>query len=162
MLHSIIKRVLTNATELRYYKSMKNDEIIASIIKEHRLRSSKTRRALLRIFLERPIPLSVPQIQSELTCASLQVNKTTVYRELEVLEYAGIVHSLSLQDRRQYYELSLGEHHHHLVCLRCERIEDVDVDESGLLEEGVRVSREKNFSILRHSLEFFGLCKLCS
>lgn len=91
----------------------------------------------------------------------MTVNKTTVYRELERMRSLRIIESRQLHDRRQYYELASRGHHHHLVCLRCERVEDVDVNERELLLEEQKVSREKNFAIVRHSLEFFGVCTEC-
>jgi Fur family ferric uptake transcriptional regulator len=90
------------------------------------------------------------------------VNKTTIYRELERLQSIDLIRTVQLGDRAQYYELTARGHHHHMVCLRCEHVEDVDMDEKTLLAEEKKVSREKGFTVLRHSLEFFGLCKMCS
>lgn len=89
------------------------------------------------------------------------VNKTTVYRELEQMQKLGMVESVQLGDRKQYYELTSRAHHHHLVCLSCERVEEVDVDETVLLKEEGKISQEKKFDLLRHSLEFFGVCLRC-
>lgn len=153
--------LLTNATQLRYYMDMENEEKILSTIKEHHLRLTKTRRAILEMFFHQHAPLSVARILDELEKQAILVNKTTVYRELEMLQKIGIVQVLSLQDRKQYFELALRSHHHHLICLQCEEIEDVDVSEAELLREEQKVSREKRFIVLRHSLEFFGLCRHC-
>lgn len=152
---------MTNATELRYYRNMGNEEKILSTIKEHHLRLTKTRRAILEMFFHQHAPLSVLRILEVLEKNGITVNKTTVYRELETLEKIGIVQTLSFQDRRQYFELATRSHHHHLICLQCEQIEDVDVSEAELLREERKVSREKRFVVLRHSLEFFGLCQHC-
>lgn len=107
-------------------------------------------------------PLSVPRILDELGCRGIVVNKTTVYRELEQLEKIGMVKSLLLQDRKQYFELATRDHHHHFVCMECEKVEDILFDESDLLRQEALLTQRKGFSIFRHSLEFFGLCKLCS
>lgn len=140
---------------------MENEEKILSTIKVHHLRLTKTRRAILEMFFHQHAPLSVARILEELEKQVILVNKTTVYRELEMLQKIGIVQVLSLQDRKQYFELALRSHHHHLICLQCEEIEDVDVSEAELLREERKVSREKRFMVLRHSLEFFGLCQHC-
>lgn len=136
-------------------------EILFQVIKEKHLRLTKTRRAILELFSSTHTPLSVLHILDALAMQKLRVNKTTVYRELETLETVGIVRGMQLQDRKQYFELATRSHHHHLVCLECDRIEDVDVNESELLCEEQKVSREKNFTIFRHSLEFFGICRTC-
>jgi len=132
------------------------------LLKKHHLRLTKTRNVFVEIFSQNEAPLSVQDILKEFSCHHIKVNKTTVYRELERLQEVGIMNSVELGDRKKYYELASREHHHHLVCLRCERVEDVDMDEKKLFEEEKKVSREKGFTVLRHSLEFFGLCKKCS
>lgn len=139
----------------------KQEEILA-VWQSHRVRLTKTRQALAQLFAAAPEPLAVAEILRQLRVSRIMVNKTTVYRELERMQQLGIIGSVSLGDRRQYYELALREHHHHLVCLRCERIEDVDINERDLLAQERSVSQEKHFSIVRHTLEFFGLCKMCN
>ena len=140
---------------------MKQTEEIFSVLRSCALRLTKTRKALIELFSRHETPLSVPDIVRELKRVQLGVNKTTVYRELERLGKLHIVETVRLGDRKQYYELVSRGHHHHLVCLRCDRVADIDVDETGLLLEERKVSREKNFAIVRHSLEFFGVCTEC-
>ena len=140
---------------------MKNEETIFNEIKKLSPRLTKTRRGLIEALYRSPAPLSVPDILVALEGKGVVVNKTTVYRELERLEKMGHVHGVQFQDRKQYYELTSRGHHHHLICMQCEKVEDVDVNESELLQEEKKVSKQKNFTVLRHSLEFFGLCKKC-
>lgn len=141
---------------------MKTDETIQTVLCENHLRLTKTRRALLGLFLRHKLPLSVPEILSELEKMRVRVNKTTVYRELERLQGVEIIAAVQLGGRKRYYELATRKHHHHLICVKCEHVEDVDADEDDLLHEEYKAIREKRFSVLRHSLEFFGLCKMCS
>lgn len=141
---------------------MEYPQIIAIPLKEHHLRLTKTRKVLAELFLQNETPLSVPGILREFLKRHISVNKTTVYRELERWQSMGIIDKVQLGDRKQHYELAARNHHHHLVCVRCERVEDVDMDETTLCAEEKKMSREKKFSILRHSLEFFGLCKMCN
>ncbi len=137
-------------------------EILFETIKHKGLRLTKTRRAVLELLVATHTPLSVPRILDELACRGLSVNKTTVYRELEQLEKVDIVKSLSLQDRKQYFELATRDHHHHFVCIECDEVEDVLFDESDLLRQESLLVQKKGFSVFRHSLEFFGLCRMCS
>lgn len=140
---------------------MNNTEEIFAFWQARGLRLTKTRKAFAELFSRSSIPLSVPDILREFRRMRMTVNKTTVYRELERMRNLRIIEGRQLHDRRQYYELASRGHHHHLVCLRCERVEDVDVNERELLLEEQKVSREKNFAIVRHSLEFFGVCTEC-
>lgn len=140
---------------------MEKEELL-HIIRKHRLRLTKTRQALAGLFVDLHTPLSVPRILDELACRGLLVNKTTVYRELEQLEKVGIVKSLTLGDRKQYFELATRGHHHHFVCVECDEVEEVHFDEDDLAKQEALLARKKEFSVLSHSLEFFGLCKMCS
>ncbi len=115
----------------------------------------------MALFLREHTPLSVPQILDALSAQMIHVNKTTVYRELETLEKLGIVKGVKLEDRKQYFELATRDHHHHFVCVECEEIEDVLLDECDLERQEGLLARKNGFSVFRHSLEFFGLCKLC-
>lgn len=140
---------------------MKQGEEIFRALQASGLRLTKTRRSLILLFKARHIPLSVPEILATLRVEKVVVNKTTVYRELARLEKFGIIEKVQLGERKQYYELASRTHHHHLVCLRCDQVEDVDMNEQVLLQQEQKASREKQFTILRHSLEFFGLCGQC-
>ena len=140
---------------------MEREQTILAILKEHKLRLTKTRRAMIALFLREHTPLSVPQILDELSTQMIHVNKTTVYRELETLEMLSIVKSVKLEDRKQYFELATRDHHHHFVCAECEEIEDVHLDECDLERQEELLARKNGFSVFRHSIEFFGLCKLC-
>jgi len=127
----------------------------------YRLRQTKARRAFIEVLSATHAPLSATQILEAIENKGVSVNKTTIYRELSRLEKIGMVHEVKMGDRKRYYELASRDHHHHLICVQCENVEDVDLSEKELSREEHKVSREKNFMIIRHSLEFFGLCQKC-
>lgn len=151
---------LTNATKLRYYGSMKK-EALFEFLRHKRLRLTKTRHALLDLLLARPTPLSVVRILDALAVQKVRVNKTTIYRELERLEQLGIVRNITLQDRKQYFELASREHHHHFVCTTCQKIMEVEIDEARLLTEAEALGRQLGFRITTHAVEFYGQCAMC-
>lgn len=133
----------------------------AQIFRLHGLRFTKTRQALMELLSAGSTPLSVPQILSGLQKMGVVVNKTTVYRELDRLETLGIVGAVQLHERTKSYEIVSSLHHHHLVCIECKRVEDIDMDEEDLSVQVKQAAIEKQFTVLRHSLEFFGLCQKC-
>lgn len=139
----------------------KYTEDIHRILEENHLRLTQSRVVLLDILFSEKDPLSAAHILEKLSERENDVNKTTVYRALEQFEERGIVRGVQLGDRTKYYELASRDHHHHLVCVQCECVEDIDMDETTLSREEKKVSQERGFTILRHSLEFFGICKRC-
>ncbi len=71
-----------------------------------------------------------------------------------------IIEHIIFHDGVLRYELSDRIHHHHLVCLNCNQVQDVELKQE-LDDEEKRISRKTKFQIIRHSLEFFGLCVNC-
>lgn len=88
----------------------------------------------------------------------LRVNKTTVYRQIEKLLNSGEIVEVDLGEGKKRYESKNLKHHHHLVCKNCGNLEDVDLDESVLIDQ---LRRKTSFNIQSHNLEFFGLCVKC-
>lgn len=146
---------------MRYHQNMNHQEKISSLLRQYHLRATKTRIAVLDLFFCDHTPLSAARILDELEAQMVRVNKTTVYRELETLETLGIIKSLILQDRKQYFELSTREHHHHFVCTVCQQITDIEIDEESLLERAERLGRKLGFHISNHAVEFYGQCSAC-
>lgn len=89
-----------------------------------------------------------------------EIGLDTVYRNLGLLVNMGIVNQINLYGKdTKVFELALGEHHHHLICLNCGTASCLDycpVDEKELQKTvGLR------FEIIGHSLELYGYCQSC-
>ena len=120
------------------------------------------RREIITLLTESTKPLSANEIIKLLSDRKLSVNKTTVYRQLDLLREYSMIHEIRLNDRTRRYEVPPAneEHHHHLVCLKCKKIEDISFKEDIERQEKT-IQKRKSFKVLQHSLEFFGLCKNC-
>lgn len=138
---------------------MEEYEAPAALLKTAGLRATQPRLRVLAILEESTYPLSVADIASVLKKPT--VDQVTVYRTLETFVQAGIVQHLELHQGRSYFELATREHHHHLVCRTCGRVEDVEGCEMDSMERKV-AKKSKHFStVSSHALEFFGDCKTC-
>lgn len=126
--------------------------------KGHRI--TRARSAIIKILAGNISPISVTELNSKLQNGGVAVNKTTLYRELEFLLAEKIVKEINLREDKKRYELADSAHHHHLVCLNCKRVEDIDLQNDLSKQEEV-IKNTKNFKVINHSLEFFGLCKNC-
>jgi Fe2+ or Zn2+ uptake regulation protein len=108
-------------------------------------------------------PLSAAEIHEVLKG---NVPASSVYRTLAVLEEAGVIEPHHGARGLTRYEMAewLAGHHHHLVCIECGAVEDIELPD-GLereLEELVReVSRHSSFVSTGHSLEVDGRCTGC-
>lgn len=143
---------------------MKTDHIITTL-KARGERLTPARRLIIELFVQREAPVSADDVRAALTKKKVTVNKTTVYRELEFLLAAGFIRPVYLNDQRKYFELALvdNEHHHHVVCRDCGRVEDVEVEgvEKLLAPLEKKLAKKIKFADIRHSLEFFGWCGKC-
>jgi Fe2+ or Zn2+ uptake regulation protein len=108
-------------------------------------------------------PLTIPEIVAARPSLAL----STVYRNLAVLEAAGVVHRVVTRGDFAYYELveDLTEHHHHMVCMSCGLVEDVPA--SPTIERSVdaavrQIARRTGFRTERHRLDLVGLCRQCA
>lgn len=120
------------------------------------LKVTAARLDLLDILKHVKKPLSIKDMARHLG----EVDLVTLYRNVESLENLGIVKQIALKDRQSYYELTAGEHHHHLVCTNCGRLEDIKIDEITLNKTFLK---NHGFNkVTDHSLEFFGICNKCA
>ena len=149
---------MTNATKLHYTATMIKVNPLEQL-KNQGFRLTKVRLTIIKILTDLNRPQTSRQILEALRRQKLNVNKTTVYRELDFLLKQNLVEELNFQTQAKLYEIS-GPHHHHLICLNCDRIEEV-VLKNDLAKEEKRLAKNNNFKILKHSLEFFGSCKNC-
>lgn len=130
-------------------------------LEQHGYRLTPLRRSLLTLLHAAQAPLSAPAILRRLQHQHGRINKTTVYRSLELFGQLDIAESTVVNDRTQYFELTERGHHHHLVCTHCERIRDIDIDEAPVLQKAEGYGKRLGFIIQSHALEFYGLCRNC-
>lgn len=103
-------------------------------------------------------PVDVDQIIRYLRSQKLNTNKVTVYRNIDSMLENGTINRLEFGEGKFRYEI-VKNHHHHLICTNCGKIEDIEIDLTKEFEK--EILKKKKFLVKSHSLEFFGLCKSC-
>ena len=137
-------------------------------IATHRLgaieqRYTSQRRALVTALRDAGRPVSI----ADLLGADGSFVQSSLYRNLVVLEQAGLVIRVMAQDDFVRYELSedLVDHHHHLICTTCSRIDDFAIsidDEHELLKALERRAKRAGFVVSGHRLDLVGTCANCN
>jgi Fe2+ or Zn2+ uptake regulation protein len=108
-----------------------------------------------------------PLIATDIVAVDDDLPQSSVYRNLAVLEAAGVVVKVLTNGDRAAFELAeeLKGHHHHLVCVQCGLVLDIDVpnEVEQMLDTGVAdlVSRA-GFVLVGHRLDLMGRCKNCA
>ena len=122
------------------------------------------RRALVELLVEIDQPLTIPQLLER----QPGLAQSSAYRNLAVLERAGVVHRIVTSDEFARYELAedlTHHHHHHLICSSCGDVTDFEVSdaiEHDLETALAKVARRTGFRVSAHRLDLVGTCPTCA
>lgn len=129
-----------------------------TVLRKSGYKATSPRLAILQMFKKTKQPLSA---QEMIALLPYGIDQATVYRTLKSLREKGIIKQIDLRHNHAHYELADIDEHHHLICLRCGRIEDVHKCGIENLQETI-LKNSKHFAEIRqHALEFYGICKSC-
>ncbi len=127
-------------------------------LKERGLKLTPQRRLIVDILHDTKAHLTPDEIIAHVQSRMPGVNKSTVYRTLELLEKASCVFRSELGDKIIYHHAEEG-HHHHLVCSKCGKTIDCDEDLFAPVE---RSTGEKyGFRVEFKHVVMSGLCENC-
>ena len=88
-----------------------------------------------------------------------RIGRATVYRAVELLLREGVLDRVPFADGSYRYRLCGSNHHHHVTCVRCQRV--VEVDACLPSEVLAAIETSTDVAIDGHALELFGRCALC-
>ncbi len=128
------------------------------------VRYTKGRRVVIRALADADGPRSAAELSRVI---GESVPLSSLYRTLAVLEEAGVLAPHFSSPGLTRYELAewLTGHHHHLVCIYCGTVQDIEVTED--IERRLRqiitdVTAAASFAELNHALEIEGHCAACA
>jgi Fur family ferric uptake transcriptional regulator len=125
-------------------------------------RNGVARRAVVELLGRQDCCLTAQEIFDELRAENRQVGIASIYRVLELLTEKNLLQRVELGEGVARYEAvhSSGEHHHHLVCDGCGRVEAFSDDE---LERALHeVERKTGYAVAGHDVVLRGACRECS
>ena len=103
--------------------------------------------------------VSAEDVYKLLLAKGEEIGLATVYRVLTQFEQAGLVVRHNFEGGHSVFELSSDNHHDHIVCVRCGRVEEfIDPQIEQRQEE---VARQLGFELTDHHLNMYGLCPDC-
>jgi Fur family ferric uptake transcriptional regulator len=132
------------------------DEKLTGILKENGYSITKPRKLIFNILTGQK-PLTINAL---MTMVDNKIDRVSVYRIIELFEKIGIVQRINIGWK---YKIELADnfvkHHHHLVCLNCRKV--IDIDEQNLENLVNQLANQHNFKIENHQIEIQGYCKKC-
>lgn len=131
---------------------------------DHDVRYTKGRKAVVDALARAAGPMSAAELTEVVGAA---VPLSSLYRTLAVLEDADVVaHHLGAKGLTRY-ELAewLTGHHHHLVCIECGQVSDVEIppsQERSVRDLVAQIASRAAFQPSDHALEIEGRCARCA
>ncbi len=121
-----------------------------------------------RLLIDALVRVARPVTTAELVALESKLPQSTTYRNLAILEQAGVVHRVIGSDDFARFELAeefTGHHHHHLVCVSCGAVEDFEAPrgvEKGLADAIGQLTSGTGFRAETHRLDLLGTCANCA
>jgi len=142
-------------------KEREIDELVRGRLSERNIRYTAGRKALIKAVQLAGGPQSAAEIHKQVRRS---VPISSLYRSLAILEAAGV---LSLhQGKVARFELAewLTGHHHHVLCIECGTVDDIELDEASeelLKRLAAEAGGQAGYEESGHRLEIEGLCRRC-
>ncbi len=124
-------------------------------------RSGGARRVVVELLGRQDCCLSAQEIHDAVRSEGSRVGVASVYRALESLDALGLTQRVDLGDGVSRFErVDLrGDHHHHLVCDDCGKVEPF---EDTALEQALeRVAGGRGYEVAAHDVVLRGACGDC-
>lgn len=128
-----------------------------SLLKNHGLKITSARIAVLSVLEANHLPLSAERIY-ELTKKE-GLNLSTVYRTLNSFAEAGLVKKEINQDKESIFSLESEEDNHVLICTKCHKT--VKLEGCPYHEVNEAIESQTGFLLQDHNTEIYGICPDC-
>jgi Fur family ferric uptake transcriptional regulator len=132
------------------------DARIRGQLSERGIRDTAQRRAVVEAAVRRRGRFTANDIVAEL--APRGIGRATVFRALDLLADLGILARLH-SDSHHAYTVCGTEHHHHLICVGCDSVEEIVSESAERLVQ--QIAEDAGFTPEGHLLEIVGLCGAC-
>ncbi|MES2182254.1 MAG: ferric iron uptake transcriptional regulator [Pseudomonadota bacterium] len=100
--------------------------------------------------------LSAEDIYKVMINSGEDVGLATVYRVLTQFEQAGLLIRHHFESGKAVFELNGGNHHDHIVCIKCGRVEEFYDEEIEKRQQ--KAAESLGFKMQDHSLTIYGIC----
>ena len=132
----------------------------AAWLREHGLRATHGRIAIVRLLDASSVPLTLAEIHEKVRGEGCDF--ATVFRFITLLEDKALVERVAWIDGTTRHEIrgrNGAHHHHYLICRTCHKVEPI---EDCVVEKfETQIAKERGYASLSHSLQLSGVCPSC-
>ena len=137
---------------------MKSLETLVEQFRQNGLKITPQRRLILELLVQDDSHPTADEIYQRVLSAMPEVSRTTVYNTLhELIALGELTEVQDLSEGGLRYDTDTSVHHH-LFCMRCHALIDIDHDYEGLTLPPEEAS---GYQIVRHQVTFYGICPDC-
>lgn len=138
---------------------MSCEELFRKTLKQHGLRMTHQREAVLKAMHTTREPITVETIYERAAQDCNVLDLSTVYRTLDLFQQFGLVSVVNVQGVNFYEHIGLEQPHVHLLCSQCGKIFNVPLAEAQPLMAGF--AAQYHFTVDPTELTFQGICETC-
>lgn len=132
-------------------------------LNERGWRMTPQRETLLKTFQNLPegTHLSAEELCDLLRDGGDSVSLSTIYRNLKLMSRMGILRELELAEGQKRYEINqpAPHHHHHLICVRCNKT--IEFKNDSVLRVGAKTAEKSGYHLLDCQLLIHAVCPTC-
>ncbi len=129
-------------------------------LKDNGLKVTGPRLKILDLFeTHADLHLSAEDVYRILLENGIEIGVATIYRVLTQFEQADILLRHHFETGKAVYELNKGDHHDHIVCVKCGNVSEFHNPEIEKLQE--QIASEHGFRVVDHALYMYGVCGDC-
>ncbi len=151
---------------MRYIITEKNTSFIrrssqtmsnSTNLKSMGLKATFPRLKILELFENTEVRhLTADDVYRLLLKENMDIGLATVYRVLTQFEQAGLLERHHFESGKAVFEIKAGQHHDHLVCINCGRVEEFYDEEIERRQK--KIAKERGFVIHEHALYLYAEC----
>jgi len=129
----------------------------ADDLKSSGLKATLPRIKILEVFQQtKRRHLTAEDVYKVLLGDGADIGLATVYRVLMQFEQAGLLTRSNFESGKAVFELNEGQHHDHLVCLTCGRVEEFF--DAEIEQRQHAIAGQRGFELQEHSLALYARC----
>jgi Fur family ferric uptake transcriptional regulator len=126
-------------------------------LKNMGLKATFPRLKILELFENTEVRhLTADDVYRLLLRENMDIGLATVYRVLTQFEQAGLLERHHFEAGKAVFEIKAGQHHDHLVCVNCGRVEEFHDEEIERRQK--KIAKERGFAIQEHALYLYAEC----
>jgi Fur family ferric uptake transcriptional regulator len=129
----------------------------SSDLKSMGLKATLPRLKILELFEKSEVRhLTAEDVYRQLIAENMDIGLATVYRVLTQFEQAGLLERHHFESGKAVFEMNAAQHHDHLVCINCGRVEEFY--DAEIERRQTKIAKERGFAIKEHALYLYAEC----